>query len=324
MRYIIRVMANETEMPGSESRHTKPPLCPRCGYDQSGHTATWGESCPLRGLCPECGLEFWWSSVLGESARVGWLSESDRGAGAADTGRKRQWWKTSWRALRPRRFWGAIDLATPMRRGRLLRFALLWALLVHGACGAVGAGYLVFDRFVVRVYWGNAPWREIAAAALRPFAAFPRVFYAEMPLWWMLFVPLTVCGVTPVVFLLIGETLSRAKVRRRHMLRGVCYVAPWCVLSSLILPIVFSTVAGAERYGWLSGVRLYDRPENAMFISMGVVLLAQVWWWRCFAREYLRIRHSWGVAVAAVTVAGLVVMIVLVSMWQVSTWVYMW
>lgn len=38
--------------------------CPRCGYDQRGTVSTWQDTCPLRGICTECGLEFDWSHVL--------------------------------------------------------------------------------------------------------------------------------------------------------------------------------------------------------------------------------------------------------------------
>lgn len=39
------------------------PVCPRCAYDQSGEAARWTDSCPTRGTCPECGLDFSWTDL---------------------------------------------------------------------------------------------------------------------------------------------------------------------------------------------------------------------------------------------------------------------
>ena len=38
--------------------------CPRCGYELRGIVDSWTESCPLLGVCSECGLEFKWSEVF--------------------------------------------------------------------------------------------------------------------------------------------------------------------------------------------------------------------------------------------------------------------
>lgn len=43
--------------------------CPRCGYDLSGHMASWERACPLEGRCSECGLGFAWREVLVDRER---------------------------------------------------------------------------------------------------------------------------------------------------------------------------------------------------------------------------------------------------------------
>ncbi len=40
------------------------PSCPRCGYDLPGTIASWTHSCPLRGVCSECGTNFDWVLVF--------------------------------------------------------------------------------------------------------------------------------------------------------------------------------------------------------------------------------------------------------------------
>ena len=46
------------------------PTCYRCGYDLSGHMATWESSCPVQGQCSECGLEFFWREILREDEQA--------------------------------------------------------------------------------------------------------------------------------------------------------------------------------------------------------------------------------------------------------------
>jgi len=40
------------------------PICPKCGYDQSGIIDSWVDSCPINGSCAECGLGFAWRDVF--------------------------------------------------------------------------------------------------------------------------------------------------------------------------------------------------------------------------------------------------------------------
>jgi len=54
--------------------------CPHCGYDLSGGAAAWGESCPLEGVCSECGRRIRWGVAIREGgapprARLsGWMA----------------------------------------------------------------------------------------------------------------------------------------------------------------------------------------------------------------------------------------------------------
>lgn len=55
------------------------PICPKCGYDQSGEIATWETQCPLEGRCSECGIAFAWSErfrIMNEwGSEVDWYAE---------------------------------------------------------------------------------------------------------------------------------------------------------------------------------------------------------------------------------------------------------
>ena len=51
-------------------------LCPKCAYDLRGTMGDWSNACPLRGICPECGLEFEWADMIG-TRRRGWMQTAD-------------------------------------------------------------------------------------------------------------------------------------------------------------------------------------------------------------------------------------------------------
>ena len=48
----------------SAQSETKDTRCPRCGYDLRGAMELWYESCPIFGVCSECGLSFEWADLL--------------------------------------------------------------------------------------------------------------------------------------------------------------------------------------------------------------------------------------------------------------------
>ena len=51
------------------------PICPKCGYDQSGAIATWEMQCPVQGICAECGDALQWAEVF--RIQKEWGSEVD-------------------------------------------------------------------------------------------------------------------------------------------------------------------------------------------------------------------------------------------------------
>jgi len=89
------------------SNDTHHPICPKCGYDQSGEIATWQSQCPIRGTCPECGLMFEWADVFDPGrVRLAWYTEH------ADHKRAmiRLTIPTLWMLLIPNRFWKRVSV----------------------------------------------------------------------------------------------------------------------------------------------------------------------------------------------------------------------
>jgi hypothetical protein len=99
--------------------------CPRCGYDQRGVVATWVESCPLRGVCTECGLAFAWTDLMNEElAALPWCVEyAPRGRFVAATAR------TLGASCLPWRFWRRLTMAQRVRPGRIAAYVLVLCLL---------------------------------------------------------------------------------------------------------------------------------------------------------------------------------------------------
>src|SRR4051812_42242580 len=92
-----------------------PPMCPRCGYDLSGAIATWTETCPLNGLCTECGLTFENRMVLNERLR-----RQARFFEVAMSSLTRACITTGQAALWPWKFWRWVMMEHEVRYGRML------------------------------------------------------------------------------------------------------------------------------------------------------------------------------------------------------------
>lgn len=104
------------------------PICPRCGYDQSGIVDTWTDSCPTEGVCTECGLGFEWATVF-EPARfdLPWYVEHGRGV--------RAWivrsMKTILRLLSPVHFCRELDMTRRVAPLKLVVWAVSFIALIH-------------------------------------------------------------------------------------------------------------------------------------------------------------------------------------------------
>src|SRR5256885_17124900 len=84
--------------------------CPRCGYDQRGIMATWIQSCPLTGICTECGLEMAWAEVLNPNIiKPRWCVEYVHHSSALPWASVKTFAMTFWRW----RFWRTLKMSHP-------------------------------------------------------------------------------------------------------------------------------------------------------------------------------------------------------------------
>ncbi|MEX0876943.1 MAG: hypothetical protein WD114_05750 [Phycisphaerales bacterium] len=120
------------------------PICPKCGYDQSGEIATWEERCPLEGVCPECGLAFAWADVFDPSrVHLPWYVEHAE--------RKRDMLRrtpgTFWLLILPNRFWKRVTVGSPIYVGRLWSYVGGVMLAVYLGTSLIAIGSSAFRNF---------------------------------------------------------------------------------------------------------------------------------------------------------------------------------
>lgn len=263
-----------------------PPICPRCGYDQSGIVATWAEACPLRGTCSECGLDFEWRLILRrEILGPAWsiehgLRPSPRRVVAAMC-----------RSARQERLWREFELAYQLRPRRLILLAVFSLALNHLVLAAI----LAVAGELVRV---SQAW-----SAIRPLSfglwAWPYDKFVSVPfapgqtleivpglIALQTYLPLLI---PPLVMLLFIETMSHVGVRRLHLLRGMAYMA------LALAPVSVGLVGAWMLFQWLGLVPLAGHTALLVLI---LLIVAGAWpvietlRWRAFIKHYLRLPHA--------------------------------
>lgn len=212
--------------------------CPRCGYDLSGVVAAWNHaesaSCPMRGTCSECGLEFAWGEVLNPEISVpAWSFEHARSQHMFRLVR------TILLCFRPWRLWRQLQMQHTVNIARLVVIVLVGVPVAHltltplrFACLAVsthhpgvpGAAAWLLDVFNASWPYGDGlEWYSISQGDIvaRDLISFDSVWGA---IWW---------SIIPLMFVLVPATLRSCHVRPAHVIRIGAY---WLVFAALALP----------------------------------------------------------------------------------------
>ncbi len=192
--------------------------CPRCGYDLSGVVSSWTDSCPLEGVCSECGAGVTWSNLLSRGVFRGDPRVSHWSFEHAESGLVAAYLRTSLRALTPLTLFGGLSRFDPIRPRRLL--ALVGVAMVILA--VVATTLAVARRFgsasvatqssspSSTAQWSAAnAWREVGedVGGVAVCCAVVMVF------------PLT----NSMVFALLGFGRARAPVQLSHVWRVNVY-----------------------------------------------------------------------------------------------------
>lgn len=285
--------------------HREPPVCPRCGYDQSGLAAAWTSACPLRQRCSECGLDMDVARVMNpQRDRVAWFFEH--------VPRRRlrllSPWRTWCRAMLPWRFWRERDgvrLDSEFSLKRLLLWlpmlvAPVWVLAAVLSSGRIIIGY---DAVSGGRHLDLRDWAAIVANSfLEPlcvgyFDCFYR-FQLVGSLPYFIKAWLLCCALMPMMILMLSGTRLTCRVRAHHVLRASVYgfghLALWPVY--LLAEEISDSVQWPSLLVRVTGVPWsHDDWIRAMLASglLGIAWFA-AWWYIVIVRVF-RLRHAHGV-----------------------------
>jgi hypothetical protein len=247
------------------------PMCPRCGYDQSGVIDSWKENCPLYGTCSECGLELDWKVVLDPTLRgPRWSFEH------GPRWSLRRFAATALRALLPRLLFGQFVMSDDIVLRRLMWFAamslLMMAVLLHVA------------KVVLNVYWwfvNGWGWGwGLSRSLFWPYRQRDLFTYSSALV--LIYLP----QVALVLLLgILDETLARARVRKVHLVRGLCYSLP---AAALVLPLLTGGLVVLAAI-----IPRFSGPDE--WFLLGAAALWGTWsgfWWWVFLSLYLRMRRA--------------------------------
>lgn len=270
--------------------------CPRCGYDQRGAIVMWTESCPLHFTCTECGLLIDTPELMNPLLlRPRWCIEY--GSGRLELMRRSM--MTLLIVHWPWALWRKLRMIDPPRLGRLVMalvvMMLLCATIVHITFCSVEAIY----TYSTLLPWMPAPtvWTVITSWFINPMNGdYVGPLQEAMPvaanLRWMAIV----LFLSPLGFMALPVSRRRAKVRLVHVARVMLY----SFMLVFLVPIVL--VAG----------KLFDTARSLFWVVDDISgllfwcspVLAAIFW-QAATRRYLRMDHSWGVAIATALISWL-------------------
>lgn len=338
-------------------------ICPRCDYDLSGLIPVDHQASP-GGVCPECGLAVQWSELLRPLPAPAWALEPK--PPETLTGWVVRPLRVVRRTLAPASLWHGpseeipddparikLMLAHPILPRRVLgsgavsvAAAWLFSFAVLCALAALSYGLLTLRHHAYVAY-------QVAGTTTTPLGA-PRIFpqatlseflgrYATtilvpgvpwtapsadtqrilvMTVWAM-----GTAALMPLCFLLLGQTMARLRVRRRHLWRLAAYGLPpipmiglafsvltWAAALLETLRVWLSNARTAaelrvEGYewahpvdgwvkltssadSWLYVIQRWLRREGSVVLAVGVLCFVWLFWYRASSR-YLRLPRAW-------------------------------
>lgn len=105
----------------------------------------------------------------------------------------------------------------------------------------------------------------------------------------------------PLALLLLPDSFRRARIRRLHILRGAAYAlgGSAAVVVCIALP---QAIAASNRWALAPGPFLIWASLAGRAIALAGILWLWLYWF-CFARDYLRLRPAWAIALVVLVIA---------------------
>jgi hypothetical protein len=316
------------------------PLCPRCGYDQTGTVDTWTDQCPLESLCPECGYTFLWSDVFyPDRQRLPGFFEHEKGLWPSFVAA----WRTMAWIILPFVFWNRVRMHHEVR----VRRVLLWPIVLFGSMWLLIA-MVRAAAFYIDGTQTSLSFRD-TLIDLSNAVVFP-VFYMDSTIWvlppngfpyqkfgfsasflltqWSpIFLGIVGQAVAvPLLLLILPETRRRAKVRKVHVLRAAVYGQGWIFFHLLFLLVM--AAFGVINADWdmalgMSGPVINILYEHALAYSLAMASWVAVWWWFTLAVGF-RMQHPTRHWLVLMIAALLILAIGLVSDWRIAYAMLSW
>lgn len=316
--------------------------CPRCGYDLSGAVAAWNHadstSCPMRGTCSECGLEFEWGDVFNPTlGPARGYFENAEGLGLLSA--LRTWLWTLWPPL----FWSRVGMRATRSPWRMLLWLGLVLVLQQGAFAACVLVFHTFTRIPVTSLprgfgeSGSRRFQWLGNDLISPIlcndfewnflsTGFTTATYRVRPGWqaWETVVIPTCVAllVIPVMFGAIPDSRRAGRLRRVHVVRAtVCSLALVASLGALRLPdaltgwLIYGSRVGHDASSTVPrGVVFAYLSEHQFAFAAGVLCWVLFWWWSA-VRFGFRLRHG-TIVWLAVSLPAIIAWAIWVSMFS--------
>lgn len=299
--------------------------CPRCGFDQRGHIATWNDTCPLVSRCTECGFDIDWSPYFTRRG-AGWFFESGWRHRPF-----RSWLTTTLAAFWPPLLWKRTSLTETPSKPALCAWLAPVLLLIFGAALWMHVDAARFELAVngLAVPWldpSRPTWVSIAIVALTRFVP-------DLNLARVLVMPILLAMVSvPIAFLAMRSALREARIQPRHfglivvtsLALPLWMLAIWAIVSAMPFMNWSGWQSVISPVGWVTRSvaiddlatlrRLHElRAQRATYLvpGFGVWIL---FFWTFAAVRYLQIpRDRWLAIAILATILTTVVTLAMVA-----------
>lgn len=289
------------------------PICPKCGYDQSGEIATWECVCPLKGRCSECGTEFEWAKVyaiLNEwGSCVDWYAEHADGLGELIKRAP----GTMFRLMFPSRFFKDINHRRRICLGMLVRWVIVVFIVMHILVSPIGAlanraegSWSRFGSYPQPSWWDGIensffntinsilfPYTHIAKSG-NGLDMYPLFIGYE----WADYSYIAWIGVGAVLFwmALIGFVFLVRAEGERQWRREVLLLARVVILS--VMPILVYLQVVRLGFGIHAATGMTNATNWVPWMMLGSVLVMIFWQqliWTHAVRTIWQIKRSWAI-----------------------------
>jgi hypothetical protein len=303
----------------SDAQHS--PICPKCGYDQSGEIATWESLCPIEGRCPECGLSFEWADVINPNrVELEWYIEHAK----SKWDLLRRTVPTLWYLLIPNRYWSRMRMESP----RSMKTYLLWILMMMFVLHFISSVAQIWSMYNY-TNQSNETFRQLLVGRDTEVQAIIQsniIDISSIDFWYPLIggvlldplisrywwgfedgvvIGVMSLGISAMWFLLFCAfpiSRKRAKLRVVHVFRAMLIAG----LLPMIL-IEFMRFAGAGLFFVETNNFLINIDSVGDQISMWLFFLVLIWvqwFWISAVKVGWRVPSNW-VSIVIVTIASL-------------------